>query len=377
MARILIVTRDDDGVAPALGVGAALRRRGHDVRVLGHPQQYPAVHAAGLGFAAYTQAPPAPPTGAPTERQLLANQVAQAIDPRPGLEVRAELVRRPPDLVLVDALSLAALKAAQRSGVPTAALLRTFHRFGTHHWARGAVGVAATLRGLRPRKLWDAAGRVLVATDPDLDPATDLPANVRHVGAVLGPVRPPAREPEHLVAVSLGSQARPGRGEVLQRVLDALAAAGVPALVATGDGVDRASLNPPAGVELHRRIDHADLLARAHLLIGHGGHDTTVRALANDLPVLVLPPHPPLDHAVVGEAVARVGAGRMLDAHATPETIREAVAALLADGPQHAAAAAAGARIRSRDGAAVAADELEAQLSGVSGGGDGSRTTRG
>lgn len=368
MARILIVTRDGDD-APALGIGAALRRRGHDVRVLGHAGRYAAVHAAGLGFAAYTHAPPGPPT---TERQLLAGQVALSVDPRPGLEVRAELTRRPPDLVLVDAMSLAALKAAERSGVPTAALMPTFHRYLTHRWARGPVGVATTLRGLRPRKLWGAAGRVLVAADPDLDPADDVPANVRHVGAVVGPVRPPAREPEPLVVVSLSTIPYPGRAEVLQRVVDAVGALGVRTLVAAGD---TEHLDAPACVELHRRLDHDDVLARAHLLIGDGGHDTTMRALANDLPVLVLPQHPQLDHPMIGEAVTRAGAGRVLDPHCAPETIREAVAALLADGPHHAAAAAAGARIRSRDGAIVAADELEAQLGHVSGGGDASRTS--
>ncbi len=57
MARILIITWDGGGVVPpALGIGAELHRRGHDVRVLGHAAQYAAVHEAGLGFAAYAVA---------------------------------------------------------------------------------------------------------------------------------------------------------------------------------------------------------------------------------------------------------------------------------------------------------------------------------
>ncbi len=124
--------------------------------------------------------------------------------------------------------------------------------------------------------------------------------------------------------------------------------------------MDAGPLRVPSTVELHRYVDHADVLARAHLLIGHGGHATTLRALANDLPVLVLPGHEQLVHPMMGAAVAGSGAGTVLPPHSPPDAIAAAVTALLGDGPHHAAAAAAGARIRARDGAAAAADELEA-----------------
>ncbi|MCX6466229.1 MAG: glycosyltransferase [Pseudonocardiales bacterium] len=361
MARILIVTWDGGGaVPPALGIGAELLRRGHDVRVLGHAAQYAAVHQAGLGFAAYAHALPWSPAATVPENRFLAARAALAIDPRAGLDARAELARRRPDVVLVDATCLAALREAERSGVPTAVLVPTLYRYLAERWARGPVGLAATLRRLRPAKLWGRAARVLVATDPELD--GELPAGAVHVGAVTGRPRPPAREPEPLVAVSLGTGAFPGQPALLQRVLDALAGLDGHAVVSVGDGVDADPLRVPATVELHRYVDHADVLARAHLLIGHGGHATTLRALANDLPVLVLPGHPHLVHPMIGAAVAGAGAGRVLPPDSAPEAIAAAVTALLGDGPHHAAAAAAGARIRSRDGAVVAADELEALL---------------
>ena len=120
----------------------------------------------------------------------------------------------------------------------------------------------------------------------------------------------------------------------------------------------------PATVEVHRELDHADVLSRAHLLVGHGGHATTLRALANDLPVLVLPGHPELVHPMLGAAVQAAGAGRVLRPDSPPDAIAAAVGELLGDGPHRAAAAAVGARIRSRDGAVTAADELEALLPG-------------
>lgn len=352
MSRFLIVSRD--GGRPALGIGAELLRRGHDVRVLDHADRYAEVHGAGLGFAAYTRAARAV---AVPENRFLAAQVALALDPGTGLDVRAELARRRPDVVLVDATCLTALREAERSGVPTAVLVPTLHRYLTERWARGPLGLAARLRRLRPATLWGRAARVLVATDPELD--GPLPAGAVHTGAVPGRLRPAAREPDALVAVSMGTNTYPGQAELLQRVLDALATLDGHAVVGIGDGVDGEALRVPGTVKLYRHLDHADVLARAHLLIGHGGHDTTLRALANDLPVLVLPGRPELVHPMIGAAVQAEGAGRALPPGSPPDAIGAAVAALLGDGPHRAAAAAVGARIRSRDGAVAAADELE------------------
>lgn len=349
MARFLIVTRDAG--PPALGIGAELLRRGHDVRVLDHADRYAAVHGAGLGFAAFTRAAQAV---AVPENRFLAARVALALDPGAGLDVRTELARRRPDVVLVDATCLSALREAERSGVPTAVLVPTLHRFLAERWSRGPLGLAARLRRLRPDTLWSRAARVLVATDPDLD--GPLPAGAVHTGAVTGRLRPAAREPDALVAVSLGTKAYPGRTELLQRVLDALV--DVDAVVGIGDA-DADALRVPETVQLYRRLDHADVLSRAHLLIGHGGHATTLRALANDLPVLVLPGHPELVHPMIGAAVQAAGAGRAVSPTSSAEEIAAAVTTLLGDGPHRAAAAAVGARIRSRDGAVTAADELE------------------
>jgi hypothetical protein len=104
----------------------------------------------------------------------------------------------------------------------------------------------------------------------------------------------------------------------------------------------------------------------ASLLVGHGGHATTVLALAHGLPVLTIPLEPHLDHRMIGEAVRDAGAGRVLDPGATPAAIRDAVAALLVDPVVPVAAERVGARLRATDGAARAAEEIEA----VAGAGD-------
>lgn len=353
MARILIVTRG--GGTTALGIGTELVRRGHDVRVLDHADRYAAVNGAGLGFAAYTHAAALAPGAQVPENRFLAARVALAMDPGAGLDVRAELARRRPDVVLVDATCLTAVREAQRSGIPTAVLVPTLYRYLSDRWAAGPLGLASRLRRLRPATLWGRAARVLVATDPELD--GPLPTGAVHTGAVTGRLRPPAREPDALVAVNLGSSTYPGQAELLQRVLDALADLDGQALVGIGAGAEPQRV--PDTVTLYRRLDHADVLARAHLLIGHGGHATTLRAFANDLPVLVLPGHPQLVHPMIGAAVEASGAGRALAPDSPPDVIAAAVRSLLADGPHRAAAATVGTRIRSRDGAGAAADELE------------------
>ena len=363
MARILVVTWDGGGnVPPALGIAAELVARGHRVRVLGHPQQRAAVEDVGLEFVGYTHARPWSPTAVTTGARFAAAYLGLFSDPRPGEDVRAELAREPADLVLADAMSLGALRAAQRAGVPTAALVHTFHRYLTHGWARGPIGLVAALRGLRPAPLWNAADRVLVATDRDLDPVDrPLPGNVRHTGAVQPVPRPAARDAEPLVLVSLSTIHYPAQGRVLATVLEALDGTGIRAVVATG-GTDPAGLRAPAGVELQRRLEHTEILPRASLLVGHGGHATTMLALAHDLPMLVLPLDRRLDQKTIGDAVAAAGAGHALPPTARPDQVRDAVQVLLADGPHRAAAAAIGARIRGTDGAARAADELEAVL---------------
>ena len=112
---------------------------------------------------------------------------------------------------------------------------------------------------------------------------------------------------------------------------------------------------------------YRELMPRASVVVGHGGHATTMTALAHDLPLVVLPLHPLLDQKMVGTAVERAGAAKVLTKKATSREIAAAVTELLADGPHRAAAARLGAQIRAASGARRAADIMESTMaSGVS-----------
>jgi UDP:flavonoid glycosyltransferase YjiC (YdhE family) len=363
MARILAVTWDGGGnLPPMLGIASELQGRGHQIRVLGHPQQAEVVTSAGLRFIAYRHARPwSPHVVATGLRFLLRFLFGVFTEPGIGEDVRNELAREPVDLALIDSMTLAGLWAAERAGVPTAVLMHTLRRYHTHAWSRSPIGVVAAARGMRPGRLWNAADRVLVATDADLDPSAKrrLPANVRYTGVVQAPIPPGTLEEEPLVLVSLSTIFFEHQQETLQAILDALAGLPMRVVVTTG-AVSPEALRRPPHFEVHRVLPHDDIMPSAALVVGHGGHSTTMRALAHGVPLLILPMHSMLDQLMIGKAVAAAGAGRVLPKTASPRDIRSAVELLLQDPSYRRAAAAVGARLRSRNGAIAAADEIEA-----------------
>jgi UDP:flavonoid glycosyltransferase YjiC (YdhE family) len=365
MARILVVTWDGGGnVPPMLGIARELQRRGHQVRVLGHPQQREVVAATGLKFVGYHHARPwSPRVVATGARFLLRFLFGVFTDPGPGKDVREELAREPVDLVLVDSMILAGLWAAERAGVPTAVLMHTLHRYHTHEWSRGPIGVVAAVRGMRPGRLWNAADLVLVATDFALDPSTErrLPANVRYTGVVQASIRSGTPQDKPLVLVSLSTIFFEGQEATLQAILDALEGLPIQAVVTTG-AVATSAVSAPANVEVHQYLPHDDIMPSAALVVGHGGHSTTMRALAHGIPLLILPMHSILDQPMIGKAVTAARAGLVLSKTASAEEIRSAVRLLLQDPSYRDAAGAIGARLRLRNGAIAAADEVEGLL---------------
>jgi UDP:flavonoid glycosyltransferase YjiC (YdhE family) len=110
---------------------------------------------------------------------------------------------------------------------------------------------------------------------------------------------------------------------------------------------------------VHRFVPHVELMPHASLMIGHGGHGTTMQALAHDLPMVLMPMHPMLDQPMVARSVEGAGAGRVVGKSATADELRPVIASLLADGPHRAAARRLGAEIRALPGAAGAADRIE------------------
>lgn len=368
MADVLFVTWDGGGnVPPAVGLAEEMRRRGHAVRFLGHAQQQESFERSGFGFTPYEHARPWSST-APVDGLSGALTVFRMFADRgPARDLLEQVQRRQPDAVVLDCMSLSCLQAAEQAALPRAVLAHTFYGFLSTLYARGPVGTFARLHGLHPTRLWANAPRLLLATDRQLDPVTDgaLPASARYVGVIQPAARPRAPRPTGAVPrilVSLSTLYVAGQDKVLQNVLDALSGVAAHAVVTTGRGVDAGRLRAPANAEVHQFLPHHEVMPTVDLLIGHGGHATTMRALAHDLPVVVLPLHPAVDEKMIGRSAERAGVARLLSKTAKPAQIRTAVEALLGDGPHRQACAALGMRLRGQNGASAAADEVEALL---------------
>ena len=356
MSTILFVTWDGGGnVPPALGIAGELQRRGHEVRVMGHSTQQTAVSASGLSFLPFSTAREFDSRANNSPFTLLSVFGDRAM----GRDVIAELKTRPADLVVVDCLLWGPMEALAAAKIPYAVLEHFFDEYFTRKWLRGPMGIGIALKRFRAKRILDQAAVRLVASLPQLDPAATkpLPANVRYTGPVVGGSRANAESPT--VLVSLSTINFPGMAEVMQNVLDALGTLDVHGIVTTGPALDASALRPPPNTELHQFIPHGEVLPRVSLVVGHGGHATTMAALAHHVPLIVLPMHPFLDQAMVGRAVEAAGAGRLLAKKAKPAQIAEAMTDLLADGPHHSAAANLGMAIRDAKGAATAADVIE------------------
>jgi UDP:flavonoid glycosyltransferase YjiC (YdhE family) len=371
MPDFLFATWDGGGnVPPAVVLATELRRRGHTVRFLGHETQREALTGAGFAFAPYDGVRPFSGVEAASVPRLLALFSDRAL----GGAVLAELEERPADVVVVDCLLVPVLRACADAGQTFVSLEHLLDAYLRGGWLHGPVGLVDRLKQMNPVSAWNQAALCLVAAPPSLDPAAGkrLPGNVRHVGPLIDPPRPhdlAAHDPAVLVSLSTFHYA--GMTSALQRILDATADLGVRVIVTTGPVIDPNDLRPAANHEVHRFVPHDEVMPQVSLVVGHGGHATTMRALAHDLPLALMPMHPLLDQPLVAKAVAGQGAGEVLRKKASPEQIRPVVERLLGDGPHRAAAARLGAEIRALDGTRTAADLVEGLIQRSDGPGGG------
>lgn len=358
MADLLFVTWDGGGnVPPAVGIAQELQRRGHDVRFVGHARQHDSLAVAGFDVAATREARPF----SSLDDNSPLTYVKTFGDRGLGRDVMAALADSAADLVVVDCMLFGVLEALRKSGTPYLSLEHLYDAFFRRSWLRGPMGLGMRVLRLDPAASLAASCDTLVASLPALDPAGAQPrSDVTYVGPVASFSPRTAADPA--VLVSLSTIKFPKMRESLQKVLDATAGLDARVVVTTGPVIDPVSLRPATNHELHRFVPHAELMPSMSLVVGHGGHSTTMQALAHDLPMVVMPMHPMLDQRMVGQSLERAGAGRLVSKRTSVADLRAAVTDLLADGPHRQAAARLGEQIRSMPGAVNGADQVEALL---------------
>jgi MGT family glycosyltransferase len=318
--RVLVAAFGDPGhVFPAISLGRALARRGHEVTIETWEERRGAVEGAGLDFAAAEEYRTFPPPEPDTDDGRHAADAARALLPL--------LERLDPAIVVSDILTLAPTLAAEAAGVPLATLVPHIYPVvepGLPFFAIGLraprtpVGRAAWKVGQRALDVGLEHGRrdlncqrerlglppldrfhggispdlALVTTYPQLEYPRAWPASVHVTGPMPFEVPhpdvelPPGAAPLVLVAPST---AHDSENQLVRTALAALAEEPVRVVATTNRVRPQSPIEVPANAVLVDWLSYSQLMPIAALVISHGGHGTVARALGAGTPVLISP----------------------------------------------------------------------------------------
>ncbi|MFG1301576.1 glycosyltransferase [Xanthobacter sp. V3C-3] len=371
-------------VPPTISAVAALCARGHEVTVVADDSIAGDARAAGARFVGWKRAPNRPDRSAAScfvrdteladpfaafaawcERIFVGPSEAQARD---LIEV---MTVQPTDVLVASDLLFGSVLAGEVAQLPTAILStnvsisplpghppfgpgflpaetaadherdRSVAAWAEEMWNGFLPGLNAARQALGRKPLarvldqLRAADLHLLATSPAFDyPAAALPPDVRYVGPLLdepswiaggaAPVAAPPERPLVLVSFSTTDQ---GQSGALETIISALGELPVEAVVTLGNVLERFGAQIPPNVRVLDSASHEAILPHAALVITHGGHGTTLRALRHGVPLLILPMG--RDQNENAARVAYHGVGLRLDAASAAPVIADAIARLL------------------------------------------------
>jgi len=374
MASIMWACWDGGGnLTPSLGIARELTDRGHAVHFFGRPDMLRRVDAAGFSATALDEA------RTDLDRYSfhpLAEIFGYTSSPSVGEELVGVVSGFDPDVVIIDAMFSSALDVAPRFERPTAVMLHTLFdalwtmwqaNFGMQSESREKAGFS----GLPPLEvLWGQRDLLHVNALQEFDgpPATAWD-HVVHGAPVLSaepravPVELPwaPDDPIPLVLLSFSTVVEQRSPEMLQRALDALAALPVHVVATTGAIVDEDELAIPANAHIVAFADHDLLMDGATVVVGHGGHGTTMRALRHGLPIVGIPAKGG-DQAPITEMLDAWGVGLALPGDASIVQIRSAVEQILSDATFADEALRRSCALEACNGATIAADSVDALI---------------
>jgi UDP:flavonoid glycosyltransferase YjiC (YdhE family) len=221
---------------------------------------------------------------------------------RPRVEAACEEAR--PDLIIREPCEYASAIVAVERGIPfvTVAITNAEGEWGATAKA-GRVLPGAVVEALRERPF---LSRFPASLDPSPYPRTHRYAE-----------RVPPGSTRELVYATFGTVAPCLGAGPYRALLDAVDGLDVDVLLTTGDDLDLAPV--PDNVRVERWVPQAEALARAKLVVCHGGSGTVLGALAAGIPLVILPLF--ADQATNAERLVRAGAARAV----TPGQLREAI----------------------------------------------------
>ncbi|MEX2567853.1 MAG: nucleotide disphospho-sugar-binding domain-containing protein [Cyclobacteriaceae bacterium] len=341
--NFLFLTVDGGGnIPPVLGIAKRLLQRGHEVSVLTEPCLQSPVKSFGFHFIPFKchftrenrnedicQDWNDSPLKKPTVFKNIIFGPAK-ITVKETLEA---LEQTKADVLVVDCLLFPALIAGEYLNIPRALLFHMPEYLPGKNRPPGVMGLIpgkGKLGKIRDRLLGRIFSKVFnshlsqinaIRKDLGLEELNDLismihqadlrmiqtlksfdfplypaPANVRYTGPVLddpdwveqwkAPWQQGDKRPMVVVSFSTTFQ---NQASIVKRCIQALAELPVRALVTLGWAINLEDIKVPDHVKVIRSAPHSRVFPDAALVITHGGHGTIMRALANGLPLIVIP----------------------------------------------------------------------------------------
>lgn len=342
---------------PLVPLARAVRAAGHDIAFAGQSAMTAAIEAA--GFAAFA-------AGGETLRSIPVRTPLLAFDAaredravRDGFAGRVARDRAAalldlcgrwrPDLLVCDEMDFGAMVAAERIGLPHASVLViAAGALVRPELVAGPLNALRAEHGLAPDPELAMLHRHLVlspAPPSFRDPARPLPATARLIRPSAGEAA--AEAPDWLatlppdrptVYATLGTVFHLESGDLLERVIAGLRGLPVNLVVTIGSEIDPATFGPqPAHVRIQRYVPQSWLLPRCSLMVSQAGSGGVTGALALGVPMVLLPIG--ADQPANAARCVALGVARVLDpVGCSPETVREAARAVLADPASRSAA---------------------------------------
>ena len=179
------------------------------------------------------------------------------------------------------------------------------------------------------------AQRILVLTSPTFDYAAPFVPEKRplrgadprraRLGRAVNLPWPDDERPLVLVGLSSTFQ---DQAALVQRIIDALSALPVRAVVTTGPALDPALFSAAGAVHVVQSAPHGPLIDQAAVVVTHCGHGTTLKSLAAGVPLVCIPMGRDQDDTAA--RVVHHGAGVRLSPKASTDQIRAAIGKVLA-----------------------------------------------
>ncbi|MCX6108824.1 MAG: glycosyltransferase [Proteobacteria bacterium] len=406
MSRIALINIGMHGhVNPTLGFVKELTRRGHLVDFYSTPEFAEQIIRTGAHFVAY----PSTIGHSSAEHAVAQADAAQrGVPPPPALSTTVrvltefattlpvlmqELTARPPDLIIYDFVSMATMAVAKQLGIKTIKFFTTYasnehydlirESFGKYDFpspeeiarAQAMVDGVCAQAGCGSLSLLDAFTAVAA------DNLVFMPRGFQPHGETFDErfhfVGPCVRSVDPTEAIDL---LPPGDGPVLvislgslyhewtQFYLDCIRAFSGSkwrVVMSIGAKLDPASLGQiPANFTIRAHIPQVALLEVADLFISHGGMNSTMEALANGVPMVVIPQIE--EQEITARRVDTMALGAYLPRTGfTSELIAQAVEDVAASAVIKANVLGMQAQVIAAGGSKSAADLIEARLGGA------------